>query len=254
MKTPITQQAQTVDDFQLTSEPPQTQLATTEPSVPAMMQAVIQQGITENSVAVLERMIALKERMDDKQAERDFNAAFVALQADLPVIVASTVIQNRGKYERFEDVMRVVGPLLVKHGFSVSFSMDFKENRILETCHLRHAGGHSQSNSFAVRAGGKADSDTQADCKAATTAKRNALLNCLNIVIRQDALQDEEGDARMEGEAVTFEQAETLRELVAEVRADEKAFLNYAGAASYDQIPASRYDRLFAALKKKRGA
>ena len=233
---------------------PETALATQEPSVPAMMQAVIAQGITENSVAVLERMIALKERLDDKQAEKDFNRDFVALQADLPVIVASTVIPNRGKYERFEDVMRVVGPLLVKHGFSVSFSMDFKENRILETCHLRHASGHSQSNSFAVRAGGKADSDTQADCKAATTAKRNALLNCLNIVIRQDAMQDEEGDARMEGQPVTFEQAETLREMVAEVKADAAAFLKYAGAADYGDIPASRYDRLFAALQKKRNA
>ena len=79
---------------------------------------------------------------------------------------------------------------MVRNGFSVDFTMDYKDGRIIETCHLRHTGGHSKSNSFGVRVG-KADTDTQADCKAATTAKRNALLNCLNIVIRQDALQDE---------------------------------------------------------------
>lgn len=221
-----------------------------EPSVPAMMKAVIEQGITENSVAVLERMIALKERMDDKQAERDFNAAFVKLQSELPVIVAHTVIPNRGKYERFEDVMQQIATPLKNNGFSVSFSMDFKEGRVLEICTLRHIGGHSQSNSFAVRTG-KADTDTQADCKAATTAKRNALLNCLNIVIRQDALQDEEGNATLEGDTVSFEQAETLRQWVKDTNSDEAKFLRYAGADEYSEIQASRYDRLFAELRKK---
>ena len=94
----------------------------------------------------------LKLKLDDCEAERQFNTAFVALQGDLPVIVASTVIPNRGKYERFKDVMRQIAEPLKRHGFSVSFSMDVKENRVLETCHLRHIGG-LQANSFAVRTG-----------------------------------------------------------------------------------------------------
>lgn len=221
------------------------------PNVPGMIQAIIDRGITSDSVGVMERLVELHEKMEARNAEKEFNAAFVALQKDLPVIVASTVIPNRGKYERFEDVMHVVGPLLVKHGFSISFTMDFKENRVLETCHLRHIAGHSQSNSFAVRTG-KADTETQSDCKAATTAKRNALLNCLNIVIRQDVMQDEENDASLEGKRVSFEQAQYLREQVKETRSDEESFLSFAGAADYDQILASRYDQLVAALERKR--
>ena len=182
--------------------------------------------------------------------EQRFAAAFVALQSDLPTIVASSIIPNRGKYERFEDVMRQIGPLLTKHGFTVSFTMDFKENRVLETCHLRHIGGASQSNSFAVRTG-KADSDTQADCKAATTAKRNALLNALNIVIRQDALQDEEGDARLEGEKIPFDYVQTLKERVKDTGSDERAFLTFAGVDKYEDILLSSYDRLIEALNRK---
>ena len=134
-------------------------LAVRDPSPSTMMQAVIEKGITAENVTVLEKLIELHERMQVREAEKAFNADFVALQGELPIIVASTPIPNRGKYERFEDVMRVVGPLLVRHGFTVSFSMDVKDNRILETCTLKHTGGHSQSNSFAVRTG-KADSDT----------------------------------------------------------------------------------------------
>jgi hypothetical protein len=214
-----------------------------------MLKGVLEKGVTNENVAVLERMVALYERMQDKQAEREFNAAFVALQNELPVIVASTEIPNRGKYAKYEDVMRVVGPLLVKHGFTVSFTSDTKDNRMSVTCHLRHVAGFSQSNSFAVRTG-RADTETQADCKAATTAKRNSLLQCLNVIIRQDIMQDER-DAAIDGAPISFEQAETLRELVKETRSDEAKFLAFAGAGSYDEIGSARYDMLFASLQKK---
>lgn len=234
-------------------KPAQTQLAQRrdgpEPLLD-LIKKVVEGGVTESNVAALDKLLAVYERLDDKRAEREFSTAFVELQHDLPVIVASSVIPNRGRYERFEDVMRVVSPLLVKHGFSVSFSMDFKENRIVETCHLKHVGGHSQSNSFAVRAGGKADSDTQADCKAATTAKRNALLNCLNIVIRQDVL-NEEHDATIEGEPISFDKAQYLRELVKETNSDEASFLRFANASKYEEILSGKYDTLVAALHKK---
>jgi len=218
-----------------------------------LIQKVVDGGVTEANVAALDKLLAVYERLDDKRAEREFSSAFVALQADLPVIVATSVIPNRGKYERFEDVMRVVGPLLVKHGFSVSFAMEAKDGRVLQNCHLKHVGGHSQTNSFAVRVG-KADSETQADCKAATTAKRNALLNCLNIVIRQDAFQDEENDASLEGAPITPDKVQYLKEQVAETKSDSAKFLALAGVERFEDIRTGSYDVLVRALAAKRRA
>jgi hypothetical protein len=220
--------------------------------VPEMLQAVIEKGVTQENVAAVGEIVKLYERMQEKDAEKEFNRAFVALQSELPAIVATTVIPNRGKYEKFEDVMKVVGPLLGKHGFTVSFSMDFKENRIIETCCLKHIGGHSQSNSFAVRSG-KADSDTQADCKAATTAKRNALLNALNIVIRQDVLNSED-DAGIEddpNDKVTPEQAEELERRAQLTNSNIAAFLKYAQADKFANIPARNYGMLDEMLTRK---
>ena len=126
----------------------------------------------------------------------------------------------------------------------------------METCILRHVGGHSQSNTFAVRSG-KADSDTQADCKAATTAKRNALLNALNIVIRQDFLANED-DPRNEGDPnalVTQEQAGELERRVKMLNSNPVAFLKMAGAESFATIKAKNYEVLdnSLALKEKAG-
>jgi hypothetical protein len=217
-----------------------------------MLDAILAGGVTADSVGVLERMTALYERVEARNAEKEFNAAFVAMQNEIPVIVATSIIPNRGKYERYEDVMRVVSPILARHGFSVSFAMGYADNRITQTCHLRHITGHSQSNTFAVRLGGKADSETQADCKAATTAKRNALLNALNIIIRQDIWQDEDGrDATILGGVIDQEKIHYLREQVRETGSNEARFLELAGAKTYEEITASAYPMLVRSLSMK---
>ena len=223
-----------------TAEPmPVAAMASQGISIEAAFNAAASKALDKDSLQVMKELLAM-------DAARQFNTAFVALQQDMPTIVAKTVIPNRGKYEKFEDLMLVVGPLLTKHGFTVSFSQDFKENRILETCTLSHCGGHSRSNSFAVRSGGKADSETQSDCKASTTAKRNAFCNALNIVIRQDCL-NEENDAGIEGDPsaiITHEQAESLKFRVYDTGSNEAAFLQFARAKSFFEIPASRYNEL----------
>ena len=211
--------------------------------------AVVDGTIKAEHVAVMKELLAM-------DAERKFNAAFVSLQADLPVIVAKTPIPNRGNYEKFEDIMQVIAPLLTRHGFTVAFSQDFKENRILETCTLSHAAGHSRANSFAVRTA-RADSDTQSDCKAATTAKRNALCNALNIVIRQDCMASEESDARIEGDPNAFltpDQAFEVERRVKETNSNVVAFLRFAAAATFAQIPASKYAELDSLLRRKESA
>lgn len=119
--------------------------------------------------------------------------------------------------------------------------------------HLRHIAGHSTVTPFAVRLGGRADSDTQADCKASTTAKRNALLLALNIVIRQDCMQDED-DARMEGGFITPDQAADLKRRIKETKADEKKFLAFAGAETFELIRESKLEACDDALRKREAA
>lgn len=223
-----------------------------QPTTISLIAAAIEGGITAENVEVIERLCALKEREDVKNAERDFNAAFVALKKEIPVIVATSIIPNRGKYERYEDIMRVVGPLLLQHGFSESYSQSADEKRITVTCHLSHISGHSRSTSFSVRLGGRADSETQADCKASTTAKRNSLLLALGIVIRQDIYQSDEADATIEGDTITASQAADLRALCEEVKADKKKFLEFADAETFEQIVSSRLNDLVEMLNRKR--
>lgn len=219
-----------------------------EPTIATILQTALDRN---QSPEGLGKILDVYERMQKNDAEKQYNAAFVAMQQELPQITATSVIPNRGKYEKFEDVMHVVSPILRKHGFAESFSQESDDkNRITVTCHLMHIGGHSRDTKFTVRSGGKADSETQADCKASTTAKRNALCQALNIVIRQDVL-NEEDDATIEGTAISQEQADKLRERVKATGSDESLFLEFAQAERYEDIRTGMLLELDTHLTKK---
>lgn len=234
-------------------------LATTnEPSIADMLQAVIQGGVSDQNVAVLEKLVAMKERSEQRQSEREYAVAFHNLQAEMPAISASSVVPDKNGNQRYrfaayEDIMKAVRPLLLKNGFSITFNADFKENRLYQTCRLLHIGGHFKDTTSMVRvgAGPYGASDTQADGAAQTYAKRYALCAALNIVIEHDT--DGASDAKNDGQPISFEQAETLREMVKEAKADEKRFLKYAGAESFETIGSNRYPSLFSELQTRLG-
>lgn len=229
-----------------------------QPSVGDMLQAVIDKGITGESAGAMERLVALYERMEDKRAEREFAAAFNALQGEMPNIKATSVIpQNdgsvRSKFAPYEEIMAQVAPLLQKHGFTVQFSTDYKEGRLVKTCTLQHVGGHSRSNTFAVRVGSgpPKSSEAQGDGAASTYAKRFALCDALNIVVDKDV----DGDPRATGTRITKEQAKDIEMRVGALYGDKhpekkEAFLQWAGATTYAEIMSSRLADIEAYLSK----
>jgi hypothetical protein len=231
-------------------------VATAEQSPFQATMALITSAARDASIDVnkMERLLDMAFKMEARDAEKQFIFAFNQLQSELPTIVASTVINNRGKYERFEDVMHQIKDPLQKNGFTVSFNakiLDGNPPRMEETCTLSHIAGHSRANSFTVRISGKADSETQADCKAATTAKRNALLNALNIVIRQDVLTDE-ADAGMEsGDKITRAKADEICKRVLALKMNEQDFLCWAGAKTYFEISTSRAEEIDGLLTRR---
>lgn len=239
------------------AEPKALERARPVPTVADMLQAVIEKGVTQENVAAVGEIVKLYERMEDKKAERAFAEAFVALQGEMPAVKAVQPVPNRDgtlryKFAPYEEIMDQVAPMLKKHGFTVTFSTDFAEGRLIKTCTLQHVGGHSKENKFAVRIGSgpPGATETQADGAASTYAKRFALCDALNIVLDKDV------DARAEGAAITPEQADELEHRVALTNSNREAFLKFAGAKSYKEIPESKYAILdsFLAKKEKRGA
>lgn len=221
--------------------------------VAAMLQAVIDKGVTGESVAAVEKLVGLYERMQDRDAERQFASAFVGLQSEMPKVQATRPVPNndgtiRYRYAPFEDVMNQVQPALQKYGFTVSFSSRFEEGRVIQTCTLQHAGGHKRTNEFAARIGKgpPGSSESQGDGAASTYAKRFALCDALNIVIGHI-----DNDAQAEGGLVTKEQAEELERRLKMVNGNVAKFLAFANAPSFAKIRSNMYPICDEFLAKK---
>ncbi len=230
------------------------ELSNRGPSVGDILQAIVKEGVTEQNISAVEKVVGLYERMELAKAERDFAKGYLVTVVTPDVQATKPVPNNDGsvryRFAPFEDIMAQVGPMLQKHGFTVSFSSRFQEGRIISTCTLQHIGGHKRSNDFAVRIGQgppKA-TESQADGAAATYAKRFALTEALNIVVAHM-----DNDARLVGGPVTAEQAFELERRVSETNSNVQAFLKFAGANSFKEIPSAKYDILDSYLAKKEG-
>lgn len=223
------------------------------------MISVIERAAKDPSVDMdkMERLLAMAERLEAREAEKQFAVAFAALQSEMPQVDAVQSVPNRDGSVRFmfapyQEIMAQVRPLLQKHGFTVSFSSEIKDDRVIQYCTVQHTGGHKRMNQFMAKiAGGPpGSSGAQADGAASTYAKRQALSDALNIVVNKDT-DGMPDDARDEGHPISFTQIQTLKEMVKETESDEKYFLRFAGAATYEEIGSKRYAGLFAELQKK---
>jgi len=225
-----------------------------QPTTADLIAAVIQGGVTSDSVAVVERLVSLREREQKTEAEQAFAESFVGLQTETPKIVAMKAVpDNNGNvrytYAPYEDIMRAVRPMLTKYGFAISYDQEIADGKVYVTCKLTHVRGHSQSNRFQCRIGSgppKA-SESQSDGSATTYAKRFALCAALGITIEQDRDgADGEGDA-----TISKEQAADLRLRCEAIPVDMARFCAWLKVSSFDEIPTEKFAMADAALRKK---
>ncbi|WP_283177874.1 ERF family protein [Gemmobacter sp. 24YEA27] len=104
----------------------------------------------------LERMLAMKERMDAHGASVAFAAALAAARAEIPPITKDATVdfssakgRTHYKHETLAGIAKVIDPILSRHGLSYRFRTDDSQNgRVRVICIVSHAGGHSEENSL----------------------------------------------------------------------------------------------------------
>lgn len=221
-----------------------------ELSIQSAFQAVVAGTIKAEHVAVMRELLAM-------DAERKFNAAFVELQGQLPAIQGYRGVPDKQGnikfvYANFDDIDAIIRPICLRYGFSYSFREEgIKDGRVTMIMDLQHAAGHSRAIPYSVRIGSgpPCSSESQADVSGHTYAKRGCLESGLSLRI----IGDRE-DARMEGnphEKVSQSQADELERRVMETNSNVPAFLKFAGATKFSEIPANRYAECDAMLRRK---
>lgn len=138
-------------------------------------------------VAKLERLIAMQEHILAHEARAAFNRAFAAMQAEIPTVIETTA-GDGGKwtYAPLEVIQEAVRPILVRHGFGLSFRTEWPDKQTIKVVGiLTHRDGHERTSEFL------ADADTsgsknaiQARGSAVSYGHRYTTKDLLNITTR----------------------------------------------------------------------
>jgi ERF superfamily len=231
------------------------------PSAIEILDAAVRGGVTSENVAVVREIIAMRREEIAAENKAQFNRAFFNLKAELAQMnfYADKSAKTDGgavayKYCSEQEIASKLEPILLKHGFAMLFGQRDDNGRIVAIVTLIHNSGHEETREYSVRAGetNRMKNATAADTSATTSAWRHLVVKMFGLKSRIS----EDDDARNLGETnvfVTPEQADELERRVAETNSDKAAFLKFAGAAKFSEIPAANYARLDASLRRKEG-
>lgn len=202
-------------------------------------------------VAKIKELLAIKREQEAEERRRLFFDALARVQAAAPAMIRSGENPHtRSRYARLDDMLITLRPLLADEGFAFTFDSKPEGAHIRYTCKLLHRGGHSEERALTLPADGTGSQGGRSGMNAiqaigSTTsyARRYLIEMHLNL-----AKRDEDDDGNGGPKPVTAEQAATLRERLKAVGADEARFLNWAAAATLEEIPAVRYQACLTAI------
>jgi hypothetical protein len=200
----------------------------------------------------LERFLDLQIKMEDRQAEADFNAALAGFQAECPAIVKNKKVDFTSKsgnktqynYSALDEIAEVIRPVLAKYGLSYSFDLAPQDGGMVKLITIiNHKSGNTRTSSYLFNDlhDDQRMNASQRRKSAVTYAKRAGLENALGIVTTE-----EDDDARRALDALQ------IKALVEETKTDMERFLRFMKVESIEEMDEATAKKAIAKLKEKR--
>lgn len=215
----------------------------------------------------LERLLAIQERVIERNAKAAYQADFAEMKPKLPVIDRRGRIEIREKdakggrtgpitqstaFARWEDIDEAITPILHDHGFSLTFRTDAAaDGRIIVTAVLAHKNGHEERTSIPPlpfdTSGSK--NNVQAVGSSLSYGKRYAATLLLNIRTKGE---DDDGAKGGAVETLSDAQISTINSLLTETKSNIDSFLALAESESVSDITVAKFDVLVKLLESKK--
>lgn len=172
---------------------PETEVAKIDVQSPLNLLSIALQN--NAAIDVIERLAALQTAAMTRDAEVQFNEALNLVQGELRPIAADLENpQTKSRYASYAGLDRVIRPIYVKHGFSLSFDSAEhpREDMMRVVCYVAHRAGHTRRHQVDIPADGKGAkggdvmTKTHAAGAAMSYGMRYLLKAIFNVAIGED--------------------------------------------------------------------
>jgi len=221
-------------------------------ALPDPVLAMIERVATDPSASIekLERMMAMRDKLQADQARAFFAQAFAAASAEFPSIPLNGRGDKQKPYALLKDIISGTKPVLSRHGLALSFGVDSAPDRVTVTAKLMHVAGHVETTSIELpkdQSGSK--NAVQAVGSSQTYGQRYAAQAILGLSLGDDV--DDDGKAAGAGDKIDADQFFTLKNLIEEAGADEAKFCEYLKVKELEELPARAFANAVSALRAK---
>lgn len=209
--------------------------------------ALVDVRITPEKIS---QLLDIQERVENRQAEREFNAAFARLLPRLPRLVKRGKIEMGTKgsiaFVTVEDMDAAIRPLYTAEGFSLSFLSDACPTGIVRIAMLSHKAGHSITSRMQLPPDkGPGRNDLQALGSSMSYADRYLTRGLFNLIA-----EGEDDDGNAQG-YISPTQVEELKDLIMKSDANESALLATYGAKVLGDLHAVNFQPAKMLLNQK---
>jgi hypothetical protein len=228
------------------------------PTPEPYLASVIRDAVKAGNVDMVERLLAMQHREEERQAKRDFEAAIAQAKGEIEPILKTAEVdfentkgtRTRYKHETLADVRRNIDPALAKYGLSARFHSHQREGMLKVVCVLSHSSGHSE-NAAELEApydpsGSK--NPVQAIGSTATYLQRMTLKLALGLAA---ADKDDDGRASSSPLIDPYDIAYLEHEL-ATTESDKAKFLEAVGAPSIERMTVEQLKKGLGMIERKK--
>lgn len=229
----------------------------------SLLAMALQNPALAANVEVVERLVALQERAQERNARAAFFEAMTAFRAECPPIprtrentqfqVTRSGARVNARYAALEDIDRIARPVAARHGLSWTWNTTVEGDAMRVTCRVAHVDGHAEETSVTMPTESKAGSSPQQKYGSAQTyGMRYSLVAALGLTT---ADEDVDGNAQRNPESVTKATREEIADIDAmidSVGANRAKFLEVLRVERLEDLPASRVPKALELLEEKR--
>ena len=208
-------------------------------------------------VGKLDALMKMQFQLEERQARMDSIEAFARLSAKMPRVKKTGVISLGTKgsipFAKWEEMDKVIRPLLAEEGFTLSFNSTARAGEgggLVVTGELMHRSGHVRTASIPLPLdAGPGRNNLQAQGSTLSYGKRYCAEMLLNIVREGEDDDGIKGGARF----VTDEEAEELRAAMKDTKTDEGRFCAIFNVAHIAELPVANLAAARNMLQAKKG-
>ena len=222
----------------------------------ASLMQVIAKAASDPSVDVekMERLFAMQERVQAREAEAAFNTAFSEMQPHLPHITVKNKIVHNGKviseYADWPSISAAITPILSEYGFSLNFGGSNTSDHKTTIAKLRHCSGHVETNEITLphdTSGAK--NKVQAIGSSSTYGQRYSACPLVGVVVHGS--DDDGAAAESAANLVDDAQWAIIVDLIDKTGTDTRAFCQAYGIGSVKALESSSFGKAKSQLERK---